>query len=281
MSYSSLKRRVSIIMGIYNCAETLPEAIDSLLSQTFVDWELIMCDDASTDETKNIAKSYERKYENILVLENDRNRGLAYSLNHCLEYAKSEYIARMDGDDISLNDRLEKEVLFLETHQEYAFVSCSMVCFDKEGDWGVQINKTIPTKEDFAYKSPFCHAPCLMRREVLNKIGNYTVRDYLRRGQDYYLWYKFYKAGFKGYNLQEPLYKMRDDKNAAKRRTFRDAIDGCRRRLEVARGLGLPWHKRIYAFRGFLVTIIPKGLYMKMHKKHVLAMAKKLNQWDD
>lgn len=104
-------------MGIYNCAPTLSEAIDSIVNQTYDNWELIMCDDGSTDDTYRIAESYRQKYpDKVKLIRNRHNSGLNITLNHCLEYAKGEYIARMDGDDISLPQRFEKEFNFLETH---------------------------------------------------------------------------------------------------------------------------------------------------------------------
>ena len=129
--------RVSIIMGIYNCAPTLSEAIDSILAQTFTDWQLILCDDGSTDNTYSVAKRYlSQNHEKIILLQNKSNMGLNHTLNYCLEVATGDYIARMDGDDISLPTRLEKEVAFLDAHPEYAIVSTPMIFFDETGEWG-------------------------------------------------------------------------------------------------------------------------------------------------
>ena len=80
---------ISVIMGIYNCGDTLSEAIECIVNQTFSDWELIMCDDGSNDDTYEIAISYKEKYpEKIIVLQNEKNRGLNYTLNKCLKQAK-------------------------------------------------------------------------------------------------------------------------------------------------------------------------------------------------
>ncbi len=101
-------------MGIYNCEEYLAESIDSIIDQTYTNWELIMCDDGSTDNTLKIAKRYEKKYpQKIIVMKNYKNMGLNYTLNKCLEKVDSEYIARQDGDDISLPNRLEVEMDFM------------------------------------------------------------------------------------------------------------------------------------------------------------------------
>ena len=261
--------RISIIMGIYNCADTLAEAIDSIIAQTYTDWELIMCDDASTDDgrTLALAKHYETLHENIHVIQNEKNLGLAATLNHCLEYAHSEFIARMDGDDLSLPTRFEEQVAFLDEHPEYALVSGQMINFDENGEWGVQGNVECPTKLDFVYRSPFCHAPVMMRREALNSVGNYTVRPDLRRGQDYYLWHKFYVAGYKGYNFQHPIYKMRDDQNASKRRNFKNRLYSAKKHIEVMRNLGLPKRYYLVSLRPIIISLCPNFVYNYFHRR--------------
>ena len=106
--------KVSVIMGIYNCERTLAESIESILSQSYKNWELILCDDASTDGTLRIAKQYAAHYSDcIKLIQNKTNKRLAASLNHCLSHATGDYIARQDGDDLSFPRRLEKQVAFL------------------------------------------------------------------------------------------------------------------------------------------------------------------------
>ena len=256
------KMRISVIMGIYNCASTLIEALDSLYAQTYQDFKIILCDDCSTDNTYKVAEDYASKHDNILLIKNEKNLRLAATLNHCLEYVDTEYVARMDGDDISLPTRFEKEIKFLDDHSEYALVSCPMIYFDESGDWAKE-----PQIIDFIKGSPFCHAPVMMRRSALNKIGNYTVKKTLRRGQDYYLWHKFYLAGYKGYNLQEHLYKMRDDKSATRRRTFKDRLNATKVRLEVYNHLDIPLYCYPTAFKGLIVGLLPKSIYKKLHQQ--------------
>ena len=267
MAYIQRNRKVSIVMGVYNCSQTISEAIDSLIIQTFKDWELIICDDGSTDFTAEIVRSYAERYNNILFIKNERNLGLPATLNICIDHSQAEYIARMDGDDISLPDRLEEEVSFLDSHPEYAIVSCEMIHFDNNGDWGISRYVEKPQKTDFIKKSPFCHAGSMMRRSALNSVGNYTVNEELRRGQDYWLWHKFYRAGYKGYNIQEPLYKMRDDQAAMKRRTWGCAINGAKTEWKIFTNLGLPYIYRFKAFRGLLVALLPSFIYSYLHKR--------------
>lgn len=192
-----MSANVSIIMGIYNCAETLPEAIESILNQTYLNWELIMCDDGSSDDTWKIAIRYAEKYpDKIKILKNESNKGLNYTLNRCLKKATGKYIARMDGDDISMPERLEKEVSFLEEHKEYAIVSTPMIYFDEYGEWGEGKAIEIPQLKDFVFHPPFhCHAPCMIRKEAYDRVGGYTVDKRLLRYEDCNLWYKLYSKG--------------------------------------------------------------------------------------
>lgn len=262
-----MQKKVSIIMGIYNCANTLEEAIESILKQTYQDWELIMCDDGSQDNTYEVATSFSKKYENIIVFQNERNRGLNYTLNRCLEKASGKYIARMDGDDISLPTRLEKEVAFLDQHKEYAIVSTNMIYFDENGEWGKSNMLEFPQKEDLVKATPFCHAPCMVRREAYEKVKGYSVEKKLLRAEDYHLWFKMYLEGYRGYNLQEALYKMRDDRNATQRRKFKYRINEAYVKRLILKSFDLPIKNIVYVVRPIIVGVMPTFLYEYLHKK--------------
>lgn len=105
-------------MGIYNCAATLPEAIDSIqFAQILFRLALVLCDDGSKDNTILSPNAYQEKFpDKIVLLQNEQNMGLNHTLNRCLQVAVGEYVARMDGDDISLPTDLKREVAFLDTH---------------------------------------------------------------------------------------------------------------------------------------------------------------------
>ena len=254
-------------MGIYNCAPTLQEALDSLYAQTYQDFEIILCDDGSKDNTYQIAYDNQMKHKNIVLLKNSHNMKLAATLNNCLSVASGEYIARMDGDDVSVPERFEILVKFLEEHAEYAFVSSAMTHFDENGEWKITRKEPEPTKESFKWSSPFCHAPVLMRKEVLNSIGNYTADPRVERMEDYYLWHKFYCAGYKGYNLQEPLYKMRDDKNATFRRNgFRTNFCGYKTDMEILKNLGIHYFWVVPTIRFCRNILIPGFMMHRLRK---------------
>lgn len=265
--------KVSIIMGIYNCAETLPEAIDSVLTQTFSDWQLILCDDGSKDNTYGIAKEYQERFpEKILLLQNEQNMGLNHTLNRCLQVASGEYVARMDGDDISLPTRLEKEAAFLDAHPEYAIVSTPMIFFDEHGDWGRSYAIEEPTKRDFIKHSPVhCHAPCMIRREAYLAVGGYTEDRRMLRFEDVNLWYKLYAKGYAGYNLDEPLYKMRDGHAAASRRSLKSRMNAAHVMRDGFSLFHFPRYLYGYIYidlaKHFAKSIMPEKLYVLLHKR--------------
>lgn len=259
--------KISVLMGIYNCAATLPEAIDSILAQTYPNWELIMCDDGSCDDTYAVAEQYRQQYpEKIILIKNEHNLGLNKTLNRCLERATGDYIARMDGDDLSVPERFEKEVVFLEKHPEYAIVSCPMIYFDENGEWGK--GRCIPRPQPlrFLVGTPFCHAPCMVRAEAFRAVGGYSEDPRTLRAEDYDLWFRMYAAGYWGANLPEHLYKMRDDENAYHRRKFQYSVKEAYVRWNGYRMLKLPWIGRIYAIRPILVGLLPKWLYLPLHR---------------
>ena len=261
--------RISVLMGIYNCAPTLQEALDSLYAQTYQDFKIILCDDGSKDDTLKIAEENAKKHPNVVVIKNERNMGLNYTLNHCLEHADTEYCARMDGDDISLPTRFEKEINFLDEHPEYAVVSTPMIYFDENGEFrrGV-VTEGEPKKEIFNNGSPFCHAPCMVRTEAYKAVGGYTVASKLLRVEDYHLWVKLYIKGYKGYNLPEPLYSMRDDRNAINRRTLRARLNGIHAHWYAYKNLDLSFFLFIkYALSNIILGIMPQWLYKYLRQK--------------
>lgn len=262
-------------MGVFNCAETLAEAIDSLLNQTYQDFEVIMCDDGSTDQTREIAQTYcNRDPSRFTLLINEKNLGLNKTLNKCLYAAKGEYIARMDGDDISLPTRFEKEVAFLDSHPDFAIVSAPMIYFDEDGDWGRGTAIEYPQKKDFNFHSPFfCHAPCMVRREAYLQVGGYSEDPRTLRFEDCHLWYKMYAHGYIGYNIQEPLYKMRDDRNAFRRRTLKSRMNAIYVKYVGFKMLKMPFYMYIYIVRTLVISVtlglMPENLYNKLRRGRI------------
>lgn len=261
------KPLISVLMGIYNCAETLEEAIDCIINQTYANWELIMCDDCSKDNTLEVAQRIAEKDRRVHIIKNETNRTLAPSLNYCLKHAKGKYIARMDGDDVCALDRFEKEINFLEAHPEYALVSCQMNLYDAGGIYRVVKHMDEPTGKDLLYRSQFCHAGCMMRSDVLRQLGGYSEEQSCNRVEDYDLWVRLYAAGYKGFNIQKPLYSMRDDRNANRRRTFKNRMNETRVKIRVCRSFKLGLMQYVYAGTPLAKAVIPSSFYRIAHRK--------------
>lgn len=259
---------ISVIMGIYNVENTLGEAIDSLLKQTFQDFEIILCDDGSSDDTYDVARKYSELFpEKIILLRNEENRGLNYTLNKCLKYCNGKYIARMDGDDICDRRRFEKQISFLDENLEYAMVSSAMVLFDEEGEFRVTSVIQQPSAKDCIKGSAFCHAPVMIRSEALKKVNGYTDEKWAMRVEDVDLWIKLYANQYKGYNFTEPLYKMRDNRAAISRRKFKYRVNSSIVRIKGCKKLNMPFKYYIYALLPIVIGLIPKPIYVFLHKR--------------
>ena len=122
--------KISVVMPAYNAEKYIGEAIESILNQTFKDFEFIIINDGSVDHTKEIIREYNDP--RIVLLENDKNRGIVLSLNKGLDAATGKYIARMDADDIATKDRLEKQLEFLQV-KSYDMVGCNAIKIDENG----------------------------------------------------------------------------------------------------------------------------------------------------
>lgn len=263
-------KKISVIMGLYNCADTLEEAVGSIDGQTYSNWELILCDDGSSDQTWAIAQAIQDRHpDRIILLKNPRNLGLNRTLNRCLAAATGEYIARMDADDLCSPDRFAVEAGFLDAHPEYAFVSTGMEHFDEQGTWGCQRHPPEPAAEDFVRGTPFNHAAAMVRREAYEAVGGYSEEEKYLRVEDYNLWIRLYARGFRGRNLEEILYRMRDDRNAYSRRKFVYRINEARVIALAVKALDLPVWQYVHTLRPILVGLMPPGIYDRLHKKRL------------
>lgn len=259
--------KISVLMGIYNCQGTLREAVRSIQSQTCTDWELILCDDGSTDGTLMMAKVMAQEDGRIRVIENSRNCGLARTLDRCAAVAQGKYFARMDGDDLCSPERFTRLASALDSHPDVAVVSSWMSSFDEHGTWGMVRTEEHPEPRDFLRGSPICHAPCMMRRSAFEAVGGYGSEPWLIRAEDYYLWFKFYAAGYRALNIQEALYAMRDDRQARSRRTLRSRINECIVRWKGFGMLGFPLWLRLWAIRPLLVWMLPRLAYDRLRRR--------------
>jgi glycosyltransferase EpsE len=262
-----MNSKISVIMGIYNCATTLEHAVASIQNQTYTNWELILCEDGSSDNTYEIAQKLAANDSRIILLRNEQNMGLNATLNRCLAVATGDYIARMDGDDDCVSERFEKQIAFLESHPEFQIVSSPMILFDEEGEWGCTKSLEYPQSEDIIAGTAFCHAAVMLKKECMDQVGGYTENRRMLRVEDLNLWIKLYAAGYRGYNIQEPLYRMRNDQNALNRRKYKYRINSTYVRLQGCKMLKLGPVSYVKACRPMIVGLIPSGLRQFIRKK--------------
>jgi len=180
--------KVSVLMSVYNGERYLCEAIDSILNQTFKDFEFLIINDGSTDRTADIMQSYEDL--RIIIINNEKNIGLTKSLNKGLRIAKGKYIARQDADDISLPLRFEKQVDYMDKHTDVVVVSCNIEVID---DGGQTLGRSDRAADPglIAWYLPFYnyiggHGRTVFRHQPVMKLGGYS--EDLRYSQDYELW---------------------------------------------------------------------------------------------
>lgn len=268
--------KISVIMATYNCAATVKKSINSILTQTYENWVMIICDDGSSDNTLEILHRYEQEYPGkFVIIQNDRNRKLPYSLNHCLQYVETELVARMDGDDWSTPDRFEKQVAFLKTHPEYDLVGTGVSVFDGQKEIAAIIKVPVPTKESMLKDNAFSHATIMTYKRVYDALGGYSLEPTVERVEDVDLWCRFLAAGFKGYNLPDELYVILEDMNAVKRRTFRARLNSAKTRC---RGYKLMGFRGLVCYKPYLLVLrafVPASLHKKLHTWNLRRMKAK------
>ena len=258
---------VSVIMACYNSEATLPKALDSILAQTYSHWVVICCDDGSEDRSYEILLDYQRRYpERFVILRNEQNRQLPYSLNRCLDLVTTELVARMDADDVCLPERFEKQVRFLREHPDCDLVGTGLMITDGHEPIGVVIRPFSPTKECLLRSMPFSHGTIMTYRRVYAQLRGYRVDPSVLRVEDTDLWFRFFAAGFRGYNLQEVLYVIVEDDAAIRRRTFRARVNGVKTQWRGYQLLGFP--KRAYLRPVFSLVkgLLPLRLYKFLHR---------------
>lgn len=188
---------ISLIMSVYNGEDYLREAVESVLNQTFTDWELIVINDCSTDSTAQILADFAARDSRVKVYPNEVNLRLPSSLNRALTIAQGKYVARMDADDICLPDRLEKQYAFMEANPDIALSSCRFMTWKKgviaSGGCGGR-NDADSIKALLLVTNPILHPGIIAKAEVIKSLGydkTFTCTE------DMELWTRFILAGYK------------------------------------------------------------------------------------
>lgn len=200
---------ISVLLSVYNAAQHVSLAIESILNQSVTDFELIIVDDCSSDASWGICKKYAQRDNRIVVVRNKLNLGGCKTLNVGLRLARGRYIARQDNDDWSYPDRLEKQLEFMEAHPDVGIVGGSMEIMNEDGKVIGKRTYNLTDSEIrnkiFRY-SPFCHPLVMFRKSILDAVGEYNSA--YAPADDYDLYFRIGKLS-KFANLNEVLLKYR------------------------------------------------------------------------
>lgn len=214
---------VSVIIPLYNAALYLDACVNSVLSQSYQNIEILLCDDCSTDNSRDVLKKYENNPK-CKIFYNEKNMHQAKTRNRLIQESSGEYIVMLDSDDVSTPDRIETLLAAFEDGIDFVGSACFL--FDDNGKYGSwHIKKTYPERIDLLKGIPFVHASIMFKREVLNAVDGYRISKETVRGEDYDMIMRMYAAGFHGKNIDDELYGYRVDKNCYARRTFKARLD--------------------------------------------------------
>ena len=197
-------------MAVHNAERYLHRSIESILTQTYPDFECLIIDDASTDNSPAILQFYQEQDRRVRLLHNPVKRGVAWSRKRLLEEAKGRYVAVLDADDVAFPQRLQSQVEYLDTHPEIDLLGSSYEIVDEDGS-ALQLVR-VATDSPLAYRwrllfgNWICHSTAMYRREVALRLGGYDARVFA--GEDFDLWTRFAAMG-KVAQLDRPLIQWR------------------------------------------------------------------------
>ena len=263
---------LSVIMGVYNGQPFLSKAIESILNQTFTDFEFIICDDCSTDDSAKILREFAAKDSRIRLLQNKQNKGLAATLNNCLNIPRGTFIARMDCDDISLPERFAKQKEWLEKHEKVWAVGTSVEFIDDYGQvYGHTSNlvERFYELKDTVFGCVLIHPSVMMRADILRSVGGYSVNVLTTRAEDYDLWCKLCEKGGQLANMSEILLQYREDTSNITKRKYKYRVQEAKLKAYWIKRAGLPKICAFYAVRPLLIGLLPLKFYKRLHRERL------------
>lgn len=261
---------VSVIMGVYNQLDfaVFEKAVESILSQSFQDFEFLIYNDGSVEKVKEYIERLPERDSRIRVLGSDTNHGLGFALNRCIDAAKGKYLARMDADDISYPNRLKIEVDFMENHPEYMWCGTNCDLYDERGIWGNGTRPETPEADDYLKYSPYIHPTVMYRASLFESVAGYAEEKRTIRCEDYELFMRLFRLGYRGYNIQQPLLHYYVDRMKYHSRSLKYYLYEGSVRLEGFQRMGLLWPKGwVYALRPIVSALVPRRLAVRQKER--------------
>lgn len=263
--------QLAVILSVYHKekAKYLEEALASIFNQTMVPQDVVLVKDGPlTKELEKVIGQFEAKHHMLRVISLEKNEGLAHALNIGIKATNANYIARMDTDDISLNERFEKQFDFLKSNPD----------IDCLGTWAIEIQedgneffmKQMPlTHEEcrnfYMRRNPMIHPTVMFRRRYFEKAGLYPENTY--QEEDTMLWANGFKNGCRFANMPEYLYKFRIDNDFfSRRKGLRFAKDTFMLRHKIRKMLNFPLKADFYALLFSVSKLMPGSLLKLLYK---------------
>ncbi|MDR0818962.1 MAG: glycosyltransferase family 2 protein [Oscillospiraceae bacterium] len=254
---------VTVTIPAYNAGRTLEASVNSVLAQTYSDWEILICDDCSTDNTYELACKLSERDSGIRVIRNEHNMKIAATRNRLTENAKGRYLALLDADDMMEPGKLAVQVEFLDNNPEYDFCATWFRTIDDNGsirDWVTKHSGRID-KSWYLWGMPFANPSVMFKTASLIAAGGYlTEKTTEFRGEDYDLFMRMAAAGFEGYVIPEYLLIYYAGASALKRRKYRYRLDEAKMRYRNFKRLGLMPKGLTYAVKPLIAGLIPQRI---------------------
>ncbi len=265
--------QISVLMGVYSQnkdTSQLAMAVDSVLKQTFQDFEFLICDDGSTDEVKSFLNECARQDPRIRLIRTGDKYTLPAKLNECIRHAEGKYLARMDDDDCSGSFRFQRQLEYLEAHPRIAFVGSNVIRV-YEGDQAQkkQTFPEYPSVRDFLFVMPYIHPALMFRKESIEAVEGYSEAPECILCEDYDLLLRMYIAGMQGANLQEFLFYYSMSGVEKKRRSFRARMNEVRVRYRHFKKLGLMPGALVYVVKPLLLWCMPIKLVNRLRMRRI------------
>ncbi len=257
--------KLSIIMGVFNAEYTIKTCVQSLIDQSFDDWEFIICDDGSTDNTLKILEELSHGETRIKILKNSRNLGLAFCLNKCINISTGDYLVRQDADDFSAKNRLEELRSEIDKNPDASVIGTSAYLIDNNKIWGQWNPPFNSEKKDWLKGPQIIHPTVIMRKKDIVEIGLYNSKAL--RVEDFELWIRYLEKKKKLISIQKPLYFYQLGREDYKKRKFKYRFNEFICSLKALKKLSLPFFYFPIAFKPLLIGLIPNFLMFKYHQK--------------
>lgn len=260
---------ISVLMGVYDTqsrTEDLRNSVNSILQQSFHDFEFLICDDGSSAAVVDLLNEIAKADDRVRLIRKGNLYSLPQKLNYCLLHASGAFIARQDADDISMKQRFEKQILFLQQNSQIAFVGCNASVFCEGRVCGERLFPEYPSKEDFLFRLPFLHPTLIFRREAIERVKGYEEAKFAELCEDYDLLLRMYERSDIGYNLQEKLFSYQVTKSDSKKRKYRHRVNEAIVRYRRFKDLGMLPKGWPYIIKPLILGLLPHGIIEQLKK---------------